>query len=77
LLENPKNPFEISDSARPARSYGIGALQAGYTTACWGPFRRLECRKPRKLVEGCDYRVERIPPDANPPESEAESSHVL
>ncbi len=29
LLENPKNPFEIPDSARQPRSHGIGALQPG------------------------------------------------
>ena len=29
LLENPKNPFEIPDSARHPPSHGIGALQPG------------------------------------------------
>ncbi len=29
LLENPKNLFEIPDSARLPRTHGIGALQPG------------------------------------------------
>ncbi len=29
LLENPKNPFEIPDSARQPRSQGVGMAQPG------------------------------------------------